>query len=168
MMIGAKYEKGNEEGRVSPAELRRVVSGHMPALDGLRGIAILLVLVIHFTWSAVFLAGPSGIILLSITDSGWTGVELFFVLSGFLITGILLDSKGAENYLSSFYIRRALRILPLSYAALFFWFILCPYSGKWACRSSPRHFPRFNSGIGFMSEIGHPIGEREMHTSCTS
>jgi peptidoglycan/LPS O-acetylase OafA/YrhL len=122
------------------AEIRRIVSGHMPALDGLRGIAILLVLLVHLSWAPMVLAGLPGEFLLTFTLSGWTGVWLFFVLSGFLITGILLDSKEADNYFSSFYMRRALRILPLSYAALLVGFILCPLLGELGVPFLPRKF----------------------------
>src|SRR6266481_4008030 len=92
----------------------------MPELDSMRGLAILLVLFYHgFFWS-YGLAGLSGIskIMVLITRSGWLGVNLFFVLSGFLITGILLNSKSRTDYYSRFYTRRALRILPLSFAIL--------------------------------------------------
>jgi len=92
----------------------------MPELDSIRGLAILLVLFYHgFFWS-YGLAGLSGIskIMILITRPGWLGVNLFFVLSGFLITGILLNSKSRIDYYSRFYTRRALRILPLYFAIL--------------------------------------------------
>ena len=85
-----------------PAEVRRGSSPHIAALDGLRGIAILLVLFAHLAWGPQAVAGIAGKLFLTVTTFGWTGVELFFVLSGFLITGILLDTKAAENYFSSF------------------------------------------------------------------
>ena len=68
-------------------------SGHIPALDGIRGLAVVLVLIFHFAKVA-----PRNAIL----DSGWIGVDLFFALSGFLITGILLDSRGSVGYLGTF------------------------------------------------------------------
>jgi hypothetical protein len=73
--------------------------GHIPALDGLRGIAILLVMFYHFT--ATYTRGFSGI-LYRCFDVGWCGVDLFFVLSGFLITGILFDAKNDPHYFQAF------------------------------------------------------------------
>ena len=93
----------------------------MPELDSLRGIAILLVLFFHgFDYPGLVWSNFKGPARLFITASvgGWTGVYLFFVLSGFLITGILLDSKPKPHYYRRFYIRRALRILPAFYLLL--------------------------------------------------
>ncbi|HEX8850199.1 MAG TPA: acyltransferase [Gemmatimonadaceae bacterium] len=72
---------------------------HVPALDGVRGIAILLVVLYH--------AG--------VARHGWVGVDLFFVLSGFLITGVLVRAKGYPGYYRNFFARRALRIVPACY-----------------------------------------------------
>jgi peptidoglycan/LPS O-acetylase OafA/YrhL len=97
-----------------------IVRPKMPELDCLRGIAVLMVLFYHgFFWSTG-LQGLSGIekIFVSATSCGWLGVNLFFVLSGFLITGILIDSRLEPHYFRKFYVRRALRILPAFYALL--------------------------------------------------
>src|SRR5277367_5401594 len=92
-------------------------SRHIGSLDGVRGIAILIVMLHHFL---IVIPGgtPARNILKSSLNPGWSGVDLFFVLSGFLITGILLDTKAAVNYFQSFYARRVLRIFPLYYAVL--------------------------------------------------
>jgi peptidoglycan/LPS O-acetylase OafA/YrhL len=107
------------ESTAAPAPVQRVarLPKYIPELDGVRGIAILLVLLFHFGTST----RPGGI-LGQVLGLGWVGVDLFFVLSGFLITGILLNSKGLPHYFSSFYIRRVLRIFPLYYFSVFVFF----------------------------------------------
>jgi peptidoglycan/LPS O-acetylase OafA/YrhL len=97
------------------------MSGRIRQLDGVRGIAILLV-VLH-NESHMF---PS-LHLNSVFADGWMGVDLFFVLSGFLITGILFDAKGTERYLANFYARRCLRIWPLYFSLLVFMFAVVPW-----------------------------------------
>jgi peptidoglycan/LPS O-acetylase OafA/YrhL len=97
-----------------------IVRAKMPELDSLRGVAILLVVFYHgFFWSnnLTGLSGPARFFV-DLTRFGWLGVNLFFVLSGFLITGILLDSRAQKHYFRRFYVRRALRILPAFYALL--------------------------------------------------
>jgi peptidoglycan/LPS O-acetylase OafA/YrhL len=91
----------------------------IPQLDAVRGIAVLLVL-LHNT--DVYPSLHLGLI----AGNGWMGVDLFFVLSGFLITGILLDTKQSERYFQNFYARRCLRIWPLYYSALLFMFVIVP------------------------------------------
>jgi peptidoglycan/LPS O-acetylase OafA/YrhL len=87
------------------------------SLDGLRGFAVLAVMLHH---SANY--NPTDNLINRVIRGGlslgWIGVDLFFVLSGFLITGILLNTRNCRNYFSSFWCRRALRILPLSYGFL--------------------------------------------------
>ena len=101
------------------------IEGHIPALDGVRGLAILVVMVGHFTLGFYPVYGFERAIL-TVTQTGWWGVDLFFVLSGFLITGILLDAKGSSHYFRNFYVRRVLRIFPLYYGFLFAFFIIAP------------------------------------------
>jgi len=87
-------------------------SRRVPELDGLRGVAILLVLIYHGISDVL---PPSGLParLMAVGRLGWSGVDLFFVLSGFLIGGILLDVRPSPNYFKTFYLRRAYRILPI-------------------------------------------------------
>jgi peptidoglycan/LPS O-acetylase OafA/YrhL len=93
-----------------------------PGLDGIRGIAILLVLALHFGFFPRFYtAATDSLFIRWMARSlvgGWIGVDLFFVLSGFLITSILLASKDRPRYFRNFYGRRAVRIFPLYYTAL--------------------------------------------------
>jgi peptidoglycan/LPS O-acetylase OafA/YrhL len=94
-------------------------SKRIPVVDGLRGIAILAVLTYHFALFGIkFGATLWERIYHNIAAIGWAGVDLFFVLSGFLITSILFQSRHNDNYYSAFYFRRAVRIFPLYYASL--------------------------------------------------
>src|SRR5689334_3773086 len=97
-------------------------------LDGVRAIAAFMVIFFHFWHEGEFNLSP---LLTRISNFGRTGVSLFFVLSGFLITRILIATKESPGYFSSFYIRRSLRIFPLYYLFLSLTFIIIPLiSGK--------------------------------------
>lgn len=86
-----------------------ITKGFILELDGLRGLAILMVMV-HRFWPR-----PGVGVAADLAGAGWIGVDLFFVISGFLIAGILLDTRGEAGYFRNFYARRVLRIFPLYY-----------------------------------------------------
>lgn len=101
------------------SELPARRAAHIPALDGVRGVAILLVLAAHITWLLPQETSRLARLAGGWLSLGWCGVQLFFVLSGFLITRILLARKSQpSDYYRDFYTRRALRIFPLYYVAL--------------------------------------------------
>jgi len=96
-------------------------SKRIPELDGLRGLAILLVILCHYVGAADHSALPHLLHrFLQSFGLGWSGVDLFFVLSGFLIGGILLESRDSDRFFQTFYLRRVHRIVPIYYL----WIIL--------------------------------------------
>ncbi len=96
---------------------------YFPELDGLRGISALMIIFFHFFQGVDALEYN---LITKILVFGQTGVTLFFVLSGFLISRILLDTKNEENFFRNFYVRRSLRIFPLYYLFLLMIYVLYP------------------------------------------
>ena len=98
----------------------------VPALDGIRGLAIIWV-ILHNATDEAF-DPPHGLVrvLGLFTHTGWIGVQLFFALSGFLITAGLLETQGTAHYFRNFYAKRALRILPLYYTVLLVLLVILP------------------------------------------
>jgi len=110
---------------VPDARLRATLASTIPALDGVRGLAILAVLAHQLCIDGYPMHNVTKHLLLPF-EAGWIGVQLFFVLSGFLITGVLLETRHAQNYWSSFFMRRSLRIFPLYYVFLVVMFLVVP------------------------------------------
>ena len=98
---------------------------HYPELDGVRAMAALMVMFFHF-FQALITQNSALLLVKKYAVFGQTGVTLFFVLSGFLITRILLNMKESPAYFLNFYVRRALRIFPLYYLFLIIYFFLIP------------------------------------------
>lgn len=99
---------------------------HIPALDGIRGLAILLVLFDHLFWANGHTGSSLFDFISMLRQASYVGVNLFFALSGFLITGILMDSLESPRYFATFYARRTLRIFPLYYGFLLLLLCLTP------------------------------------------
>jgi peptidoglycan/LPS O-acetylase OafA/YrhL len=100
---------------------------HNPALDGIRGLAILCVLGHHLIYVNQQASGSVYVWSRALVDSLWLGVDIFFALSGFLITGILVRTLNAPGYFRNFYGRRTLRIFPLYYFVLFIVILATPW-----------------------------------------
>jgi len=113
-MMGQEMESVAEQARDLPQSwIRR----HYSAFDGLRAVAVMMVFAEHYLFLVNGHLRIQGL---------WAGVDLFFVLSGFLITGILYDSRHSPRYFRDFYTRRSLRILPLSYGFFLLVLLLTP------------------------------------------
>lgn len=117
-------------------KLKKAEPNHKPELDGIRGIALLAVMLSH---GGPLIAKTNLLSKLFVYAMipGWSGVELFFVLSGFLITGILLRTRSAANYFSSFYARRFLRIFPIYYLTLTVGLLFTIHNPWWSSMLPP-------------------------------
>jgi peptidoglycan/LPS O-acetylase OafA/YrhL len=104
---------------------RLKLTGHLPGLDGVRGLAILMVMAVHFVGGTSARSHVQRVVVKA-ASFGVLGVDLFFVLSGFLITGLLLEAKGEPRFFRNFYARRTLRIFPLYYFVLGVLFLVIP------------------------------------------
>jgi peptidoglycan/LPS O-acetylase OafA/YrhL len=132
----------------------------IPELDGIRSIAIWMVLIFHifYGWVAVdhnFSPIPRFVMLA--VAHGWLGVDLFFVLSGFLITGVLLDSKEKPYYFRNFYARRFLRIMPLYFTVIFAFFIFYRHFKNFLILST-----LFAANLAYMFDVRVPHGPAVM------
>jgi peptidoglycan/LPS O-acetylase OafA/YrhL len=124
-------------------ESRPAKRTYFPALDGVRALAFLMVFAQHYLnlpW-------------------GWAGVDIFFVLSGFLITGILYDSRDQPHRVGNFYIRRTLRIFPLYYGLMLLLVVSYPlmrWQWSWAWLVWPAYVGNFARGIHPFT-LGSPL-----------
>jgi peptidoglycan/LPS O-acetylase OafA/YrhL len=141
-------EQEESQPRVLPVCEEAVPAGHLPEVDGLRALAILGVLLFHLQIPGFSL--------------GWTGVELFFVISGFLITRILLESRERPHYFRNFYVRRTLRIFPIYYLIITVYAVATLIAGKYdSLRVMPYYFtytqtvPQVATGFSIVRRLNH-------------
>jgi peptidoglycan/LPS O-acetylase OafA/YrhL len=147
---------------IGRAELKRMTSrkaNRVIELDGIRGIAILLVLIWHYVCLRYIPSTPLFFYFYKPLLYAWSGVDLFFVLSGFLIGGILLDNREAPNYLRVFYVRRVCRIFPIYYLYLFVFFSLLTITPVLSVPSGPLPLWRYltytqNLGMAQYGSVG--------------
>lgn len=106
---------GHDRSIGEATQVRRPRLTHIRELDGIRGIAALMVFFHHVCFTSIRLSdwGPGIRTLYHLSSYGSSGVDLFFVLSGFLITSLLIQDRDSSAYYRNFYWKRALRILPL-------------------------------------------------------
>ena len=120
--------RGRETAQSAPT--LRSPGGRVPELDGLRGMAILMVVVFHYLEEQGLVAGKGATAVLQrVVLMGWSGVDLFFVLSGFLIGGILMDARESPSYFKTFYARRVFRIIPIYYLWILAYVVLAGVAG---------------------------------------
>jgi peptidoglycan/LPS O-acetylase OafA/YrhL len=127
---------------------------HIRSLDGIRGLAVLIVMGGHVFGANAVSSNPALQVLLSLRGLNWAGVNLFFALSGFLITSILYDTLHSTHYFRNFFGRRTLRIFPLYYGVLLFlialtWVLHVPWDG------SPLRFLTYTQNLPYTV---HPMG----------
>lgn len=126
---------------------------HVPALDGIRGLAIVLVLIEHLLWSNNHTGSRIFDLIECARNSTYVGVNLFFALSGFLITGILVDTVNLPHYFKNFYGRRCLRIFPLYYGFLLVLFLLTkPLHFAWS--GWQYYYLTYTANLAFLSHNG--------------
>lgn len=125
---------GSDHGRSAAASTSRVAD-----LDGIRAIAIWMVMLMHVYYAFPNSPGALSFVpnaVMQIVGHGWLGVDLFFLLSGFLITGILLGSKDRPHYFRNFYVRRVLRIMPVYFVVILVWSFFYRGYGRYFLLSS--------------------------------
>ncbi len=114
---------------------KEITTRRISSLDGIRGLAVIMVVMFHYLCHPLELsstASKTWHLVGKAIGFGWIGVDLFFVLSGFLIGGILLNNRESKNYFTTFYIRRSLRILPPYFLLLITFYLIGNFIGNTA------------------------------------
>ncbi len=127
-----------EAGYAGERPVRASEMGYLPELDGLRGIAALLVVLFHVSEAILFMPyrGRALTLVLRATELGFFGVDIFFALSGFLITRGLLVRVREQRYFRNFYMRRVLRLAPPYLLTLILVAVAVPGSGRYLALSA--------------------------------